>query len=238
MVIIALIIYCRLFLSLCDSTVWPEIMRIYLASDPKSSSTVKEYLEDNYPFSSIQNKLALLEYLCDEFLNTQNINKLDQELKDAKQQETTCFVCHKPDDLLCCETCSAVFHLRCLDPPLSHHHQQVPSGKWFCPICKLNTIKGVTDCEGAMLENFYRREPIGRDRHGRIYWFLSRRIIVEYHNSIDKAAYYSTRLQVDELMASLDAENYETELCIALEKIKEDVYRQMTTSEQLTESAK
>ena len=33
-----------------------------------------------------------------------------------------CRICYKVGDLLCCETCPAVYHLHCLDPPL----EQVP----------------------------------------------------------------------------------------------------------------
>jgi hypothetical protein len=35
------------------------------------------------------------------------------------------------DKLLCCEHCPAVYHLFCLDPPLS----RVPRGAWLCPQC-------------------------------------------------------------------------------------------------------
>ena len=53
-----------------------------------------------------------------------------------------CRVCHKVGDLLCCETCPAVYHLHCLDPPLEH----VPNEDWQCPICTAQLCKGVTDC--------------------------------------------------------------------------------------------
>lgn len=53
-----------------------------------------------------------------------------------------CRVCYKVGDLLCCETCPAVFHLHCLNPPL----EQVPSEDWQCPICTAQRCKGVTDC--------------------------------------------------------------------------------------------
>ena len=40
-------------------------------------------------------------------------------------------------DLLCCETCPAVYHLGCLDPPLV----EVPAGAWFCPVCCKHQVR-------------------------------------------------------------------------------------------------
>ena len=47
------------------------------------------------------------------------------------QSEDFCSICHLGGDLLCCDTCTAVFHLGCLDPPM----KVVPLGKWSCPKC-------------------------------------------------------------------------------------------------------
>ena len=45
-----------------------------------------------------------------------------------------CEVCEKGGDLLCCDTCTLVFHLRCIRPKL----QTVPKGKWSCPYCVID----------------------------------------------------------------------------------------------------
>ncbi|XP_065070838.1 PHD finger protein 21A-like [Rhopilema esculentum] len=45
--------------------------------------------------------------------------------------EITCSVCRDAGNLLMCDTCDRVYHLSCLDPPLS----KVPPGTWFCPKC-------------------------------------------------------------------------------------------------------
>ena len=37
----------------------------------------------------------------------------------------------RPGDLLCCETCSAVYHLDCVDPKMS----EIPDEDWFCSVC-------------------------------------------------------------------------------------------------------
>ena len=45
--------------------------------------------------------------------------------------EDFCHVCKAPGDLLCCDTCSLVFHIGCLHPPL----KDVPENEWHCPSC-------------------------------------------------------------------------------------------------------
>lgn len=115
------------------------------------------------------------------------------------QYEDHCRVCHKVGDLLCCETCPAVFHLECVDPPLT----DVPQEDWQCNLCKIHKVirilnlyknildfilipaicsqvTGVTDCIPDIEKSglLSRQEPLGFDRHGRKYWFLCRRIFM------------------------------------------------------------
>ena len=52
----------------------------------------------------------------------------------VSQNDYDCTVCEvdgEGGELLCCELCPRVYHLGCLDPPLS----EVPSSDWFCPHC-------------------------------------------------------------------------------------------------------
>lgn len=44
----------------------------------------------------------------------------------------TCTLCQEGGNVLCCDTCPAVYHLECMNPPL----KKVPRGKWSCPQCK------------------------------------------------------------------------------------------------------
>lgn len=87
-----------------------------------------------------------------------------------------CRVCHRLGDLLCCETCPAVFHLECVEPPLV----DVPPEDWQCNICKAHKISGVMDCVPDVEKNglLCRQEHLGFDRHGRKYWFLVRRVFM------------------------------------------------------------
>lgn len=60
----------------------------------------------------------------------------DSESEDGfvDNNDTHCKVCKGDTDaakLLCCETCPAVYHLYCLNPPLA----RIPKGDWYCPEC-------------------------------------------------------------------------------------------------------
>eukprot|EP00300_Choanocystis_sp_HF-7_P036847 c52787_g1_i1.p1 GENE.c52787_g1_i1~~c52787_g1_i1.p1 ORF type:complete len:185 (+),score=18.14 c52787_g1_i1:92-646(+) len=45
--------------------------------------------------------------------------------------DDVCAVCVIGGELLCCDSCSLVYHLHCLTPPLS----KPPVGAWACPAC-------------------------------------------------------------------------------------------------------
>ena len=47
------------------------------------------------------------------------------------QSDGYCWICHKEGDVLCCETCPRVFHLKCLQLETS------PAEDWVCPECVL-----------------------------------------------------------------------------------------------------
>ncbi|XP_030415815.1 PHD finger protein 21A isoform X5 [Gopherus evgoodei] len=51
--------------------------------------------------------------------------------------EDFCSVCRKSGQLLMCDTCSHVYHLDCLDPPL----KTIPKGMWICPKCQDQMLK-------------------------------------------------------------------------------------------------
>ncbi|KAL3268250.1 hypothetical protein HHI36_007374 [Cryptolaemus montrouzieri] len=145
-----------------------------------------------------------------------------------------CRVCHKLGDLLCCETCPAVYHLECVDPPLVN----VPEEDWQCGICRSHRVSGVVDCVLDMEKQgqLSRQEPFGYDRHGRKYYFLCRRIFVESEDG--EIWYYSTATQFEDLMKTLDPKDLETALCRELNDFKEEITRQMELTEKLTNQFK
>ncbi|XP_075858114.1 PHD finger protein 21A isoform X14 [Microcebus murinus] len=56
---------------------------------------------------------------------------------DGDIHEDFCSVCRKSGQLLMCDTCSRVYHLDCLDPPL----KAIPKGMWICPRCQDQMLK-------------------------------------------------------------------------------------------------
>ncbi|XP_022313989.2 nucleosome-remodeling factor subunit BPTF-like isoform X2 [Crassostrea virginica] len=218
-----------------DSMTWPELVRSYLDSDRLTEN--KEALQildkcSDYPFVSFQERLKVLKVLTDLFLST---NSVREEIMNEGniQYDDHCRACHKLGDLLCCETCSAVYHLACVEPPM----EEVPEEDWVCTICKAHKVKGVTDCASEAEKSglLCRQEPMGFDRHRRKYWFLCRRIVVENEN---EAWYYSTQPQFEELLEVLDKNNYERDLVQTLLDFKEDIVKHMSITEELTNSHK
>ncbi|KAH8939040.1 hypothetical protein BDL97_15G016300 [Sphagnum fallax] len=67
------------------------------------------------------------------------------KVQKSEQSDDFCDICHLGGDLLCCDTCTKVYHLGCLNPPL----KIVPRGKWSCPKCvdPLSDVEKFLDCQ-------------------------------------------------------------------------------------------
>lgn len=160
---------------LMDGMTWPALVQQYVESD-KEFKYILSFLEDeSFPFVSVSDKLKVLQFLCDQFLMS---NKVREEIisEGAITYDDHCRSCHRLGDLICCETCSAVYHLECVEPPL----KAVPEDDWLCSVCKAHQVPGVYDCIPDIEKSglLIRQEPLGMDRHGRKYWFLCRRLLV------------------------------------------------------------
>ncbi|XP_077474388.1 nucleosome-remodeling factor subunit BPTF isoform X2 [Stigmatopora argus] len=219
-----------------DGMTWPEVLRAYCESD-KEYHYVLPYQElIDYPFGPVENKIKVLQFLVNQFLTT-NVAREELMSDGVMQYDDHCRVCHRLGDLLCCETCSAVYHLECVKPPL----KEVPEDEWQCEVCVAHQVPGVTDCVTEAQKNrpYIRQEPIGYDRHQRKYWFLSRRIIIEEDGEHEKKKiwYYSSKAQLNELLECLDKEYWETDLFATLEEMKVEVQTHMDITEELTNTA-
>lgn len=215
-----------------DNMTWPEVLRLYLESDPEYYHVLPVFNNCEYPFTHVGSKLRVLQFLCDQFLTT-SLTREEVTCEGLIRHDDHCRVCHKLGDLLCCETCSAVFHLACLDPPL----EEVPSEDWICAICRGNQVAGVTECISEIEKTglLNRQEPLGLDRHGRKYWFLCRRVFVE---TDEDTHYYSTKIQLQELLNLLDPMDLESDLCRLLNELRDDIFKQMDITEKLTNGAR
>ena len=95
-------------------------------------------------------------------------------------------------------------------------------------------VSGVVDCIQDVEKSgqLCRQEHLGFDRHGRKYWFLARRLFVESDDG--EVWYYSTPIQLQELLNSLDQKNMEVALFREIGDFKEEIIRQMNITEKLT----
>lgn len=219
-------------LYLIDPVTWPEILRSYVDSDCSNDARVLDILcNTEYPYTSIDNRLTVLQFLTDQFLVTAAVRE-DICKEGPIHYDDHCRICHRLGDLLCCETCPAVFHLECVDPPMNN----VPTEDWQCSICRAHQIAGVYDCISVQEKQgmLCRQDHLGYDRHGRKYWFISRRVFVETEEG-EQIWYYSTVDQLERLLARLDDGDMEADLCAELADLKEEIVRQMEITERLTE---
>jgi nucleosome-remodeling factor subunit BPTF len=196
-------------LYLLDTITWPEVLRNYVESDPSFSRDVLQILSTKeYPYTEIEDRLTVLQFLTDQFLTTTFVRD-DMIQEGPIHYDDHCRVCHRLGNLLCCETCPAVYHLECVDPPL----EDVPTEDWQCNICASHSTKGVNDCIAPQEKqgSLCRHEHFGFDRHARKYWFVCRRLFVETEDG-SETWYYSTQAQFDNLFKKLDGEFFEKQL--------------------------
>lgn len=158
-----------------DGMTWPEVVRAYCESDSEYRHILPFLENEDYPYEPLKNKIKVLQFLVDQFLAT-NIAREELMSEGVVAYDDHCRVCHRLGDLLCCETCSAVYHLECVKPPL----QEVPEDEWQCEVCVAHKVPGVADCvpEVQKTKPCLRQLPIGYDRHHRKYWFLNRRVVM------------------------------------------------------------
>lgn len=91
------------------------------------------------------------------------------------------------------------------------------------------------DCWSSTEESgiMCRHDPLGYDRHGRKYWFLVRRLIVE--SCSGDVMYYSTQHQVSNVLSLLDSQLLEKDLFITIEEQMQDIERQLSITQLLTD---
>ncbi|XP_053954762.1 nucleosome-remodeling factor subunit NURF301 isoform X1 [Anastrepha ludens] len=221
-------------LYLIDGITWPEVLRSYVESDTIFNREVYNILcAGDYPFTGVNDRLTVLEFLTSQFLTTNAVR--DVMLQEGPiHYDDHCRICHRLGDLLCCETCPAVYHLECVDPPL----HDVPTEDWQCNLCKSHKVSGVVDCvlpqekQGVLI----RHDILGLDRHGRKFWFMARRIFVEGQPEYDsgKIWYYSTESKLDQLLSIIDKDDLESALYNQLIERKDEIVRQMKLTESIT----
>ena len=59
---------------------------------------------------------------------------LNAKLALGEENNEYCEICERDGNLLCCDTCTLVFHLSCVRPKID----SIPRGNWSCPYCVLD----------------------------------------------------------------------------------------------------
>lgn len=60
------------------------------------------------------------------------IEEEEEEADDDSGWDNNCYVCSKPGEVICCEGCSKVAHLKCLKLRV------IPENDWYCHDCRVN----------------------------------------------------------------------------------------------------
>uniref|UniRef100_F1KPU6 Nucleosome-remodeling factor subunit NURF301-like protein n=1 Tax=Ascaris suum TaxID=6253 RepID=F1KPU6_ASCSU len=220
----------NIIMQLIEPMTYAEVLRQYVESDPhRFPSDVLEALSGNYPFTGVRERLKVLSWLCDRFLQSKEYKTIVRN-EGRLTSDEHCRECGKPGDVLLCDGCEACYHLECAGLA------DVPDGQWLCQVCTLHKVHGVTDCETSV--HRYQRQPLrmtplGYDRHGRRYWFAVRRIFVQ-DDGDGSVRYYSTLPQLHDVLARLDAGDLENQLHGAFMEILPSIAEQMRITMELT----
>jgi hypothetical protein len=63
------------------------------------------------------------------------------DTSEEDDHESTCHVCSDGGDVVLCDSCPLVFHMKCLTPPI----KSLPDGDWKCPVCVVSIIPFLID---------------------------------------------------------------------------------------------
>ena len=76
--------------------------------------------------------VSCLKLTCIMYYHAFHLNPVQS---DSDMHDNVCDKCEEVGDLLKCDFCPKVFHLKCLEPPL----KEVPEDEhWICHICRRN----------------------------------------------------------------------------------------------------
>jgi len=120
-----------------DYLTWPESLRSYLESDSQWHEMFKLISSVEYPFCGPELRIKVLMWLVDMLLAT---NPVREALLSEGNilHEDHCRQCGRLGELVCCETCPAVYHLGCIQPPLKVDED--PPDDWKCSVCMKHRV--------------------------------------------------------------------------------------------------
>ncbi len=123
-----------------DNMTWAEALRAYLESDP-AWTDILELLNSavEYPFCEASVRIKVLSWLVDAFLLNNNVREALTNEGNILHEDH-CRACNRLGELICCETCPAVYHLGCISTSPS---AVPPTDDWICPICEHHSVSQI-----------------------------------------------------------------------------------------------
>ena len=106
--------------------------------------------------------------------------KSKRDQKKVKVNNEYCAVCKIGGNLLLCDNCVRSYHLECL----KINEEDLPEGKWFCPLCNSKKDKTINELNAAQMDEKQRRRLIKNEK--RRLWRMKKKAEQEaIQNKID-----------------------------------------------------
>jgi hypothetical protein len=137
---------------------------------------------------------------------------------ETEVREDFCSVCRRSGELLMCDVCSLVYHLQCLDPPLS----TIPVGLWSCPKCQAlgKLCGGKDDWPGTLaLVHSYLTHKAAREEDKQKMTKQNEELTAERKSLEEKAAQLA-----DKLAQRLQRRNELSDACSRSRQAYKDLY--------------
>ncbi|CAD6197000.1 unnamed protein product [Caenorhabditis auriculariae] len=202
-----------------ESMTYAEVLRQYIEAYPGVDESVREAINsENYPYVGIEQRLVVLLFLGYRFLYSTEYKKVVTNFGKNPNEES-CRICGKSSgQVVGCSHCEASYHGACLN-------RDIASEEFICELCTANFVHG---------REPLRMSPIGHDRHGRLYWFVVRRIFVQSAEDENDIRYYSSAPQLLELVQKLDPDYFEFDLCQFISEHINDIFEYMSQTLEIT----
>lgn len=176
-----------------DRHTWPHVLYRYLSASHHAlavlGSAVWSLGNGEYWQLSVDDKASIMHYLAAAYTGTPAVREIVAAGGHLLGPDW-CAACGQGGDLVCCDSCPGVYHLKCAELG------SIPAGAWHCATCLPLLVRGVHDgLRPADRDPGIRTPPLGTDAALRTYWFIARRVVV-MDTAGDVVAYYYSPAQV------------------------------------------
>lgn len=100
----------------------------------KEESSEQESDDESKPRRTKRQRVQNESEFDEESVNDESMGEEEEEEEEAdddSQWDSNCYICSKPGEVICCESCTNVAHLTCLKLRV------IPENDWYCETCLL-----------------------------------------------------------------------------------------------------